>query len=44
MMRRTDDSIEGDEFGADDEDDVFPGAAAPAAPAEATTPDEEKPE
>ena len=52
MMRRTDESAEGDEFGADDEDDVFPGAtpAAPAAaaaePVEAPAPttDEEKPE
>ena len=52
MMRRTDEAAE-DEFGAADEDDVFPGATpapAPAAAAEpaeapaATTTDEEKPE
>ncbi|HEY8142473.1 MAG TPA: 30S ribosomal protein S6 [Kofleriaceae bacterium] len=54
MMRRTDESAEGDEFGASDEDDVFPGAtppapapaAAAAEPVEAPAPttDEEKPE
>jgi small subunit ribosomal protein S6 len=52
MMRRTEESAEGDEFGADDEDDVFPGAkpapAAAAEPAEAPAPapttDDDKPE
>jgi small subunit ribosomal protein S6 len=44
MMRRTDESSEGDEFGGDDEDDVFPGATAAEEPAEAATPDEDKPQ
>lgn len=46
MMRRTDEASEGDEFGVDDEDDVFPGAAPPAAtePALAPTTDEDKSE
>lgn len=46
MMRRTEEAAEGDEFGVDDEDDVFPGATTPAAAeaVEAPTSDEDKTE